>query len=360
MMWSVTFLSDYGLFLAKAVTVVAAVVVGVAAVVWLVGRGLRAQRQDRRGLRVRHLNRSFEDLAFALRSQTMPRKAAKAEAKARRKARKADDARPAGAAASGAAAGTGTAAGAGAGADRPRVYVLDFQGDLRASQVAALREEVTAVVQIARPGDEVVLRLENPGGTIQDQGLAAAQLQRVRSRGLRLTVAVDKVAASGGYMMACVADRIVAAPFAVVGSIGVITEIPNFFRLLDRAGVEFEQVTGGQFKRTVTPFTRTTPEKREKLTDQVADIHALFKEFVADNRPQLDVERVGTGEYWYGTRAVELGLVDELTTSDDYLLARAAEADLYGVTWQPGHKQRQRFAALLQSAAAGLARDPGL
>lgn len=328
-----TFLSEYGLFLAKAVTVAVAVVVVVA----LVGRVVRQQRGGRRQLAVRNLNRAFEDLAFGLRAQTMPRKAAKAETKARRKARKGEDAAPA--------------------ADRPRVYVLDFHGDLKASQVAGLREEVSAVVQVARPGDEVLVRLENPGGTIPDQGLAAAQLLRVRERGLRLVVAVDKVAASGGYMMACVADRILAAPFAVVGSIGVITEIPNFYRLLDRAGIEFEQVTGGRFKRTVTPFTRTTPEKREKLGDQVADVHALFKEFVARNRPAVDVEQVGTGEYWYGTRAVDLGLVDELVTSDDYLLARAAEADLYAVSWTPGHKPRQRVAALLQSVAGTLVAD---
>ena len=328
-----TFLSEYGLFLAKAVTVVVAVVVLVA----LVGRVVRLQRGGRRPLAVKHLNRAFEDQSFALRSQTMPRKAARAEAKARRKARKGADAAPP--------------------AQRPRVYVLNFHGDLKASQVAALREEVTAVVQVAGPGDEVLVRLENPGGTIPDQGLAAAQLLRVRERGLRLVVAVDKVAASGGYMMACVADRILAAPFAVVGSIGVITEVPNFYRLLDRAGIEFEQVTGEQFKRTVTPFTRTTPEKREKLADQVADVHALFKEFVARNRPAVDVERVGTGEYWYGSRAVDLGLVDELVTSDDYLLARAADADLYAVSWTPGRKPRQRVAAFLQSVAATLVAD---
>ena len=333
-----TFLSEYGLFLAKAVTVVVAVAVGAAVVAAVLGRAGR-RRRGGRGLVVEHLNRSFDDLGFALRAGTMPRKAAKAQARARRKARKGEDA-------------------AAPAAERQRVYVLDFHGDLKASQVAALREEVTAVVQVARPGDEVLVRLENPGGTIPDQGLAAAQLLRVRDRGLRLVVAVDKVAASGGYMMACVADRILAAPFAVVGSIGVITEIPNFYRLLDRAGIEFEQVTGGQFKRTVTPFTRTTPEKREKLGDQIADVHALFKEFVARNRPAVDVERVGTGEYWYGSRAVDLGLVDELVTSDDYLLARSAEADLYTVRWAPGRKPRQRVAAFLQSVSAALTGGP--
>ena len=166
------------------------------------------------------------------------------------------------------------------------MFVLDFHGDMRATEVAALREEITAIVTVARPGDEVVVRLENPGGLIADQGLAAAQLMRVRSRGLRLVVAVDKVAASGGYMMASVADRILAAPFAVVGSIGVIAQIPNIYRFLDRTGIEFEQITGGEYKRTVTPFTRTTEAEREKLTSQIEDTHALFKEFVTQHRPR--------------------------------------------------------------------------
>ncbi|WP_088313496.1 protease SohB [Kineosporia sp. R_H_3] len=349
-----SFLREYGLFLLETLTVVAAIVTVLVAVAVLVGRTARARRPDARGLRVRNLNRGFEDLGFALRSHTMPRKAAKAQARALRKQRKALDAK---APATGAAEGTTGTAGAAA-SGRPRVFVLDFHGDIRATEVAGLREEVTAVVSVARPGDEVVVRLENPGGTVHDQGFAAAQLLRVRSRGVRLVVAVDKVAASGGYMMACVADRIIAAPFAVVGSIGVITEIPNVFRLLDRAGVEFEQVTGGEYKRTVTPFTQTTPAKREKLTEQVADIHALFKEWVATNRPQVDIERVATGEHWYGTRAVELGLVDELVTSDDYLLARAAGADLYSVRWTQGHRTARRLASLVSSLTSLRSPDP--
>jgi serine protease SohB len=310
-------------------------------------RFVRSQRSRTRGLQVRNLNRTYEDLAFALRAQTMPAKAAKAQAKALKKDRKAVDARRPGPVSAPPTGASGShVAGASA---RPRVFVLDFHGDVRATEVAALREEITAVVTVAHPGDEVVVRLENPGGLIADQGLAAAQLMRVRSRGLHLVVAVDKVAASGGYLMACVADRILAAPFAVVGSIGVITEIPNIYRLLDRTGIEFEQITAGEYKRTVTPFTRTTEAQREKLTSQIQDTHALFKEFVSQHRPQIEIERVATGEHWYGTRAVELGLVDELVTSDDYLLARSADAELYAVSWSQGRTPVRRLAALVRS-----------
>lgn len=332
-----SFLHEYGLFVAKSATVVVAVLVVAAGLAALAARGGRPGRRGRRGLRVEDLGRRYADLAAALTAATLPPKAARAAARARRRAhrdlRRQQD-RPDGA------------------PPRSRVYVLDFHGDLRATEVAALREEVTAVVGAARPGDEVVVRLTNPGGTVNDQGFAAAQLMRVRSRGLRLVVCVDTVAASGGYLMACVADRILAAPFAVVGSIGVVAQIPNLHRLLDRGGIEVEQVTGGEFKRTVTPFTRTTDAQREKLTSQIEDTHALFKEFVARNRPALDVERVGTGEYWYGVRALELGLVDELVTSDDYLLSRSGDADVLAVRSARGRRPARRLAALARSLAS--------
>jgi len=336
----VSFLSEYGLFLAKTVTVLVAVA---AVLVIAATAGARAVRQSGRlgrpgrpGLQVTDLNHRYEDLGQALRLAMLPGKAAKAQAKALAKTRKAESkARP---------------AADGASAERARVFVLDFHGDVRATQVGGLREEISAIVTVARPGDEVLVRLSNPGGTVNDQGLAAAQLTRIRSRGIRLTVAVDTMAASGGYMMACVADRILAAPFAIVGSIGVVAQIPNVYRLLDRGGVDYEQFTAGEFKRTVTPFTKTTDEARAKLSSQIDDTHTLFKEFVAAQRPQLDIERVATGEYWYGSRALELGLVDELVTSDDYLLRRRDEADLYEVTFSEGRSMGRRLGSLLQSA----------
>ncbi|HET9657231.1 MAG TPA: protease SohB, partial [Kineosporiaceae bacterium] len=233
---------------------------------------------------------------------------------------------------------------------------LDFHGDLRASQVAALREEITAVLLTATERDEVVLRLENPGGTVHEQGLAASQLRRLTERGIPLTVAVDKIAASGGYMMACVAGRIVAAPFAVVGSIGVIDQTPNFHRLLDRHGIDYEMFKGGEHKRTVTLFGRTTEEDRARRTEEVQEVHELFKDFVAANRPGLDLTRVATGQYWYGSRALELGLVDELTTSDDYLLARRDSADIYQLRFTPARSLRQRLAGRTSALADQLGR----
>ena len=317
-------LVTYLLFLAKSVTVVL-LIGGLLVVIGLLSR--RGRPQSR--LKVKDIGERYDDLARTLRATVLPKPEFKAAIKAE-KARKKE-----------LKAGTGSA--------RPRVFVLDFHGDVRASRVSGLREEVTAILTLATPADEVVVRLENPGGTVNDQGLAASQLLRLRGHGVPLTVCVDTVAASGGYMMACVANRIVAAPFAVVGSIGVVAQVPNFYRLLDRVGVDVEQFTGGEFKRTVTMFGETTDADRAKLTEQIHEIHDLFKSFVAENRPQVDLARVATGEYWYGTKALELNLVDELSTSDDYLLAARDRADLFEVEYSVPLSRIRQLTSGIQS-----------
>lgn len=305
------FFAAYGLFLAELATLV---VLAIAVVVLIIAlrRGGRGE-----GLVVQHLNRNFEEAADELKlvmdGKGRHKKEAKARAKERRRADKArakqDHA-------------------------KPRTFVLDFKGDMRASAVASLREEVSAVLQVAKPGDDVLLKLENPGGTVHEHGLAASQLLRLKQRGFPLTVAVDKVAASGGYLMACVADRLIAAPFAIIGSIGVLAQLPNFHRLLEEKGVDFEQVTAGRYKRTLTVFGKNTDEGREKLRQEVEDVHELFKAQIHEYRPQVDLERVATGEYWHGIRALELKLVDELRTSDDVLLEAVKQRDLYQLAYK--------------------------
>ncbi|MFI7586374.1 protease SohB [Spongisporangium articulatum] len=329
-------MGDYLLFLAKTVTVLLAVALALGVTAGLVFRlaGAGRRQAPRPSLRVTEVGSRYDKLARDLRSGMVPAGALRAE---RRRRNREDKARRMGEA---------RAASQGEKPPKPRVFVLSFHGDVRASRVSALREEVTAILMVANDDDEVVVKLQNPGGLVNDQGLAASQLLRLRDHAIPLTVAVDTVAASGGYMMACVADRIIAAPFAVVGSIGVVTQIPNFHRLLDRFGVDVEQFTGGRYKRTVTMLTPTTDEAREKLKEQIEDTHDLFKEFVADHRPQLDLERVATGEYWYGARAIELGLVDELRTSDDYLVAARERADIYEVSYRQPVGMRDRLLGL--------------
>ena len=325
------FFSEYGIFLAKTATLVAAVLLLAAGIVALIARGGAAERPGR--LTVRCLNAHYDELALTLQSAILPKKALKQFQKAQKAEDKQRDKAPA----------------------RRRLFVLDFQGDLRAAAVASLREEVTAVLNVARPGeDEVLLRLESAGGLVHSYGLAAAQLLRLRERGVRLTVVVDKVAASGGYMMACVAERIVAAPFAVVGSIGVIAQLPNFHRLLKKHDVDYEQFMAGEFKRTVTLFGENTEQGRRKFQEEIDDAHALFKDFVKIQRPQVLLEQVATGEHWYGTRALECRLVDELCTSDAVLLAARAEADVYEVSY--GVRKPLLARVLEQARAAVLGR----
>ena len=309
------FFSEYGLFLAKAVTWVAAILI-VTSSLYAMAREARGHLGQER-LEVKNLNRRFERLADILNQELLPaaklkqlRKKRKAEEKARNKAQK---------------HGAST---------RPRVFALGFDGDLTASPVESLREEVSAILQVAGKDDEVLLCLESAGGLVHGYGLAASQLTRVRDRGIKLTVAVDKIAASGGYMMACVADRILAAPFAVVGSIGVVAQLPNFNRLLKKHEIDFELHTAGEYKRTLTLFGENTKAARAKFQEELEDAHALFKSFVTQNRPQLDIEKVATGEHWFGTRALALKLVDGLQTSDDYLLERAQDADVFEVKYK--------------------------
>ncbi|MGD8510542.1 MAG: protease SohB, partial [Gammaproteobacteria bacterium] len=240
---------------------------------------------------------------------------------------------------------------------RPRTFVLDFHGDIKATAVANLRHEISAVLAVAEEADEVLLRLENYGGLVHEHGLAASQLDRLRERQIPLTVVVDKVAASGGYMMACVANRLISAPFAVIGSIGVLAQIPNFYRLLDQHGVEVEQVKAGRFKRTVTMFGRNTEEDRAKLAEELEDVHVLFRELIARYRPGLDLEKVATGEHWYGRRALELGLVDETGTSDDCLLQALETRDLYSVRWKGRKSITEKVVAAVEGSADAAVRQ---
>jgi serine protease SohB len=324
------FLFQYGLFFAKALTWIAAIVI-VAVVLGNLLQGLRGHAADH--LEVRNLNQRFRELADSVNHALLTA----AEWKQALKRRKAEDK---------------SRAKAGGDAGRPRVFVLDFHGDLQASATASLREEISALLQVARPGDETVLRLESEGGVVHGYGLAASQLRRVRDAGVKLTVAVDKVAASGGYLMACVADRILAAPFAVLGSIGVVGQLPNFNRLLKKHEIDYELHTAGEHKRTLTVFGENTEAGREKFRETLEDAHALFKGFIRQHRPQVDLAQVATGDHWFGTRALELKLVDEIRTSDDYLLERSKACDLYELRYKRHKGVVERFAGSLTGLRA--------
>ena len=240
-------------------------------------------------------------------------------------------------------------------AEKKRVYVIDFDGDMKASAVHSMREEITAILSVATSKDEVVVRLESPGGVVHGYGLAASQLQRIKDKGIPLTVTVDKVAASGGYMMACVADKIVAAPFAILGSIGVVAQVPNIHRLLERNTIDVELHTAGKYKRTLTMLGENTDEGREKFKQDLEDTHELFKRFVSTNRPVLDIESIATGETWYGSEAIENKLADSVMTSDAYLEQFYADYDVLQVSYRETKGLTERiglgvFSALEQKA----------
>ncbi len=236
---------------------------------------------------------------------------------------------------------------------KPRLFVIDFKGDIQASAVESLREEVTAVIQVCRGGDEVLLKLNNSGGYVHTHGLAASQLKRLSLAGVRLTIAIDQIAASGGYMMACVGDRIIAAPFAIIGSIGVVAQVPNINRLLKRYDVDIELHTAGEFKRTLTVLGENTDEGRAKFKEDLHKTHELFQDFVKSQREELNVEEVSTGETWYGAKALEAGLIDEIKTSDEVLLESLPNFDIYSVEYQRKRKMSERAFSVAHSLLSG-------
>ncbi len=317
------FLAEYGLFLLKVATIVIAIVIiiGVAA-----AAGRKAAHE---GLEVESINKKYKSHARALRDAVTSKSELKKAHKAEKKSDKAS---------------------AKESASRPRSFVIDFKGDLKASAVPSLREEVSAILDVATADDDVIVRLENHGGVVHEHGLAASQLARIRDAGISLTVCVDKVAASGGYLMACVASKIFAAPFAILGSIGVLAQIPNFNRLLDGHGIDFEQVTAGKYKRTVTMFGKNTDADRAKLKEELEDVHRLFKSAVSRYRPTLDLDKVATGEHWYGSSALELGLADEIRTSDEVIAGLVADRELYQVTYRVKQPFPKRLMANIDSA----------
>lgn len=309
------FLFDYGLFLAKAVTIV----IALALIVGIVAGAAMRQKPKKGEFQFTDLSEAYRQLQAELQKELLDKKAFKRWHKQQKKHETL--------------------------ASLPTTFVIDFHGSMAAGEVDALREEVTAVLAVAGPQDEVLVRLESGGGVVHGYGLGASQLDRIRQQGISLTVAVDKVAASGGYMMACIADKIIAAPFAIVGSIGVLAQLPNFHKLLKKNNIDFEQFTAGEFKRTVTLFGENTDKGRQKFQQELEQTHHLFKDHVYSHRDVLNMDEVATGEYWLGRQALDHKLVDALQTSDDYLIGQIASRRVMQVTYQQKKKLAERVGA---------------
>jgi serine protease SohB len=333
---------DIAAFLVKALIIVAAV----GGLALLIARLARSAEPKDQEIKVRSLDERYDDMRDAMNGALLDKKERKALAKTRKKEAKAE-----------ATARRGHEPG-------KRIYVLDFKGDMRASAVKRLGSEIDSILIAARPGtDEAVIRVESPGGTVTGYGLAAAEILRLRERKIKVTASVDQVAASGGYMMACAADRIVAAPFAVVGSIGVVAPVPNLHRLLQKNQIDFEEMTAGEFKRTVSVLGEITPAGREHFRGKLDATHEAFKAHVAECRPNVDIAHVANGDYWLAREALPLGLVDEIMTGDELLFRARDTARLYEVTTEARKTLLQQllsgFGVAAQNAADFLAKRIG-
>lgn len=300
------YLADYLLFFAKIATFVVASLILFAGIL-----ALSSRKKEKAELTFENLSEKYEEMVLNLKKEVLPKAELKktyAELKKKKKNEKNET--------------------------KKRIYLVEFNGDLHANEVQNLREELTAIISIANANDEVFLKLESPGGAVPGYGLAAAQLERLRQKQIFLTVAIDKIAASGGYLMACVANQIIASPFSIIGSIGVVAQLPNFHRFLKKHDIDYEQITAGEYKRTLTVFGENTERAREKFKEDLELIHEQFKSFLKNYRSHILLEEVATGEYWLGEQALKKGLVDELSTSDDYLLKSYENAEIYLVKYQ--------------------------
>lgn len=313
-------IAEYTMFLAKSFTFLVVVFLIVSLIASLKARNKREEGT----LTVVRLNEQLQRMTEKLENAILNKSALKALAKRRKAKAKAKEK----------ATETGK-----------RVFVLNFDGDIKASALENLRHEVTAVLELATDKDEIVVKVESGGGMVHAYGLAASQLVRIREAGIPLTVCVDKVAASGGYMMACIGTRVLAAPFAILGSIGVVAQMPNFNRVLKKHDVDYEMLTAGEYKRTLTLFGENTEKGREKFQEDLENIHRLFKSFVGKYRPQLDVSEVATGEIWFGTEALEMALADEITTSDQYISRMIHEADVFEVHYVQRKRLQDKLSA---------------
>lgn len=330
------FLYTYGLYFAEILTLALFILIVVAGIAAIISKGKSKEKEK---IEITRLSEKYQDIKSELQCEICSKKELKeiekkekALAKLKQKEEKAGKEIP-----------------------KKRIFILNFSGDIQASAVENLREEVTAVLTVATPKDEVLVCIESSGGMIPNYGLAASQLKRIRDRNIPLIAAVDKVAASGGYMMACVANKIFAAPFAILGSIGVIAQLPNFHRLLKKHDIDFEQIMAGEYKRTLTMFGENTSKGRKKFQEEVDEVQGLFKSFVAMNRPMVNIDSIATGEHWYGVTAKELRLVDEIITSDDYLLTESEKSDLYKVEFITKKGLMDRFGIKLHKAFSKLA-----
>lgn len=326
------FLSEYGVFLAKTVTIVIAIMFVLAAAA---SAAIKNKKPESKEMLVEKLNEKFNDSKELLEEIVLEKDALKTLRKDQKKEEKKQAKLPKQEA-------------------KPRVFVLDFNGDIKASAVDGFREAVSAVLQLADPSrDEVVVKLESPGGMVHSYGLAAAQLDRIKKKGIKLTACVDKVAASGGYMMACVADKIIASPFAIMGSIGVVAQIPNFSKLLKKNDIDYEILTAGKYKRTMTMFGENTEQGREKFKADLEETHELFKMYVSERRPSVDIESVATGDIWFGTKALEVSLVDELKTSDEYIIDACANSDVFSVEFKDKKSLMDKIGVAVSSGIEG-------
>ena len=329
------------MFLAKAITIVLSIgiVAGLVA-----SSGQKNKKGEKKGdIRVTQINEHIDELRDTLRASILDKEELKEIEKAEKKKTKAENKKKK-------VTAKKTEDKNEDDSETKRYFVLNFEGNIAADAVESLREEITAILSMATKNDEVILRLESPGGMVHAYGLASSQLLRIKNKNIPLTICVDKVAASGGYMMACLADRLVAAPFAIIGSIGVLVQLPNFHRVLKKYDVDYEIISAGEYKRTLTHFGEITNKGKDKVKDDVENIHQIFKDWVKTYRPSVEIDTIATGETWVGSQAKDRYMVDDIKTSDECVIEACENSEVYEIKFEIKKSLQVKLASLLEES----------
>jgi len=230
-----------------------------------------------------------------------------------------------------------------------KVAVVDISGVLTSTQpVSRDSSSARSIIEELEEhaGDDtvraLVLRIDSPGGTVVAAQEVFAAVTRLREEtGKTVVASMADVGASGGYYIACAADRIYANPGTITGSIGVIMEFPNVKELFGKIGITATTIKSGEFKDTGNALRDMTPREREVLQELIDDVYGQFVQAVSKGRDMTPdaVREIADGRIFTGRQAQDLGLIDEL---GDLTTAIAAAAELAGIEGEPSVVRSRR------------------
>ncbi|WP_343192796.1 S49 family peptidase [Buchnera aphidicola (Taiwanaphis decaspermi)] len=204
---------------------------------------------------------------------------------------------------------------------KSNLYILDYNDKIKKNKIKKLREEISSIILVAKKNDEVLLRLENTSDIVYEYGLVIAQLQRLRKKGIKLIISIDKIVSNGGYIIACVADHISASPFSIIGPINIVVNIPNIDKYTQTSNLNNQLNDCNTFTK-LTLIKNNTKIYVNKIFNKLDIKKYIRNSFIKDMRPSLNLNKIFNQNYWIGENAINEKLIDSINTSDDILFSK--------------------------------------